>query len=69
MEAEMKLREENLKLLMKLFNAGKMKLETDKDGFVFRCSGGTYPVEIYEDGHWDGSLTQSLCHMEREEKA
>ena len=69
MEPEMKIKGETLQFLMELFKKGKVTIGTDKDGFVlFKNGGDRYPIEIYEGGHWDGSLTQALCHTKRKEK-
>jgi hypothetical protein len=65
-EKAMRIKDERLKLLMKLFNSGEVKIATDSAGFVFIKNGDTYPIEIYEDGHWDGSLTQALAHTKEE---
>ena len=66
-EGENKIQGQTLAFLIKLFKEGKITLGVDDDGFVFKNAGGHYPVEIYEDGHWDGSLSQGLSHQKREE--
>lgn len=56
----------NLLFLMQLFKAGLATLQTDEKGFGFTLHGSDfYPIEIYEDGHWDSSLNQSLAHRNR----
>lgn len=67
-EGENKIEGQTLAFLIKLFKEGKITLGVDDDGFVFKNAGGHYPVEIYEDGHWDGSLSQGLAHQERNYK-
>ena len=62
---QMSIRGSNLLFLMQLFRAGRVALQTDEKGFGFTMGSDFYPIEIYEDGHWDNSLNQALGHRSR----
>jgi len=60
----------DLLFLTKLFKAGEITFHADDKGFGFRYADyprDFYPIELYEDGHWDNSLNQSLGLREREQ--
>jgi hypothetical protein len=62
---QMSIRGSSLLFLMQLFRTGQAILQTDDKGFGFTLGSDFYPIEIYEDGHWDNSLNQSLGHRKR----
>lgn len=62
---QMAVRGTDLHFLMQLHRAGVATLQADEKGFGFMLGSDFYPIEIYEDGHWDNSLNQSLAFRNR----